>query len=245
MLGGRRAVSRGFAHVIGRNVLDVVQRDLLAQHHGIALTARVGKLSTPFGLTQLQLKGLAQHIGEPPALGQVLIIIANVEGVLGSNCRVHAIHLREVNTPRLGQGNRGQGTHISGRVRTLELGLHVRGHLVRLGQAESPIVAAHPLEGAQNHRGLAVDRQDIALDLDAIGAYDAIQLLRELHSILPEVGDALCLEQQLQRREEGLRILQVPGTHIDFGYPGTLQRHGRGSKILSHCVPPEANQNGT
>ena len=139
--------------------------------------------------------------------------------ILGKS-NIDAVDLGEVDTPRLREQDAGEGAHIASGMRALKLVLHVLRDGVRLRKSEDAIVSPHPLEGAQEHGGLAMDVRLLALGCqDRVRRQHLRDALGDFDAILRSVGEDLCLEEGIEWREERLRVLKSPRSCIDGGEP--------------------------
>ena len=137
---------------------DVLQRHVLTDLQYGALGARMLKqLGGSRFTADLQLKGLTQVVCKPRTLREFLLVIRNIHHVLLGHATVHSLDLREMGASRLGKNQAGQCTHLSSRVRTLELVLDLLSSVLRLRQPQRALLAPHPQIGIQNARGFAMN----------------------------------------------------------------------------------------
>jgi hypothetical protein len=158
----------------------------------------MGEFGGWIGRLQLQLKCLAQIVGEPMTIHKVFVVIGNVNGMVLGQPHIDAIDFWEMDTSGLREQNGSESPNIAGSIGTLEFGLHIIGHLIGLGKPKGTIVSAHPLEGTQNHSGLAMDRDCVSHRRANVGLiHDSANLFAQPDSIFGEGGDRFGLEEAL------------------------------------------------
>jgi hypothetical protein len=132
------------------------------------------------------------------AIHEIFVIVRNVNGMVLCESYIDTVDFWEMDTSRLGQQNGGQCPNISSGIGTLKLGLHIIRHFIGLGKSKHSIVSSHPLEGTQDHSGLAMDGDGSSQCGVNVGlVHDTANLFAKADSILGERGNCFGLKQPL------------------------------------------------
>ena len=90
---------------------------------------------------------------------------------------------------------------------TLHAVLKIIGNIGALRNPKCTIISSHRLEGRQNHRGLAVNRDDLSTNLNMRVVHNGLNWKFKLHSIVVESSKILRLEELFKARKERLHRL--------------------------------------
>ena len=178
--------SRRLTDVVHINVGDeVVQVALFPDDNSRTLGAGMLELCSTRRLPQFEVKRRAEIVGKPRTFRKLFVVVADINRVGRRQSGVDTVHFREVNAARLGKNNGRQGTHISRRVGALKLGLHIGSDGFGFRKAKDTVVAAHPLERAQQHGCFAMDRNRGSFGCADMGfARDRVDALRQPNAIV-------------------------------------------------------------
>jgi hypothetical protein len=61
-----------------------------------------------------------------------------------------------------------------------------------------------------------MNRNGLSLHLDMVGIGNTLNFLTQSNSVFRQIGDGMRLEEQFQRRKEGLEDRKSPGCPIDW-----------------------------
>ena len=193
-----------------RHHVFCVQFNVVSHLNSYAVSTRMCKGFSVLS-SQTKLEGLPDIIDKPLAIAQILVIIRYINLVSGCHSRIHSIDTGEMSALRQRQSRRRKSSNICRCVRALHLLRISLGRLGGLGESRRRILALHGLEGAQNHRGLAMDLQCLSLgSLDMIRVDNRLHLFGQLDAVFRHGCQLLCLEQLLERRKEGLSPTKIP-----------------------------------
>ena len=230
-----RSVCVRSTDVICIHVLNSIQCEILCSFNRNAGSTCVAELCIVPRCAKLEFKRLSNLICKPSLFGKIFVIIRDVNRMRSSESSIHSVHLRKVLTSGFRECDRCHRSNICSRMRALHAILKIISNIGPLRNPKGTIITSHRLEGRQNHRSLAVNRNGLSTNLNMLIVHNGVNWKFKLHSIVVESGKILRLEELFKARKERLHRLHRPHRSVQLRHTMDLQRYGCRSQILSHC----------